>query len=269
MKLIRPCAGMGAVIAISLAAATALTNSASAAPVSDAGSADTKKPATQRQTEPGRCYRIVVERHPTLCKQWVRNLNFFCDEPPMICGFKVHPSMKHLFSEPPWVPLDPVADFKWVRMVYLARVLAQLPNEPAEQSRQAAEKRVDEEYPDLLHKAQSGRLKLSWARFNPINVSGYGLPIVYRVDDLDCALDAPENGQGRPASPRFAAVDEGTGDIDRRYDVTTWHGTLIRFRGAFTYQLGESGPGPGDHYLFTPTQTRELCEIRHQQGGSK
>jgi len=56
------------------------------------------------------CYRVAVERHATLCKQFARNLNLFCGDPPMQCGVRVHTSMSRIFTQPKWVPLDPVTN---------------------------------------------------------------------------------------------------------------------------------------------------------------
>lgn len=224
---------------------------------------------TRRTASKGGCYRIVVERHRTLCKQWVQNLNLSCDQPPMVCNLKVHPSMKHLFSEPNWQHLDPVAEFKWVETVYRAQWFV-LPEEVAAQSQphQRTSRSWKEIEPEILRKAETGRLKLSRAKFNPLNIPGYGDPIVYRVDDLDCDPQIAE-ALYRAPTPLLVAIDQNTGAVDDRFRrINEGIHRVLRFKGGYTY-LFKWGGDFGDDSLYEPHGSTPLCEFQRQEEQAK
>ena len=80
--------------------------------------------AAEKNTESGSkeksCYRLIPQefysvspvnpaspdnKHP-VCKVVLDNLNKFCDEPPMVCAFKIHPKYSTQLSAPKWTQLD-------------------------------------------------------------------------------------------------------------------------------------------------------------------
>jgi hypothetical protein len=231
--------------------------------------------SAEQPKQTGACYRIVVERHPTLCKQFVKNLNLFCDEPPMKCDLKVHHSMKHLFTLPAWEPLDPVENFERVAKMY--RTSLGIGSESRPEGLSFLWKKWHEMEPEVRRKAASGRLKLSRARFDPLNVpvywapAGLGKPLVYRVDDLDC--DPTDANVPQPRSPLFSVFDETTGDVDPRYArLNVERNRPVFYRGGYTYLSSwEGGDGSidGNLDLIEPTGIRALCAYQYQGRSSK
>jgi hypothetical protein len=221
-------------------------------------------PQVKPRTKPGTCYRVVVERHPTLCKQWAQNLNLFCDQPPMACDIKIHPSMSHLFSEPKWQPLDPVAEFKWVETAYRAQEFV-LSEEVA--AKGPPDKRSGRSWKELeagiRRKAETGRLKLSRAYFNPLNVSVYGPNWVYRVQDLDCDPNSPE-ALYRAPTPLMVVIDQNTGAVDDRYRrINRGINRVVLFKGGYTYLLSGRSTD-ADENLYEPHGVNPLCEIQRR-----
>ena len=227
--------------------------------------------AAEQSASARACYRIVVERHPTLCKQFAQNLNLFSDEPPMRCDLKVHPSMSHLFTLPNWEPLDPVEEFERVAKIYRASLgIGSAESHPEVLAFWS--RKWHEMEPDVRRKAASGRLNVSRARFDPLNVpvywvpAGRGKPLVYRVDDLDCDPSDPDAPQ--PSSPLFGVFDESTGELDPRYRrLNVDRNRPVFFKRGYTYLsswTGGDGSIDGNLDLIEPTGIRALCVYQYQ-----
>jgi uncharacterized protein len=73
--------------------------------------------ALEAQAETGGCYNMkpVVNDNKLqlvepVCEALEKNLNRFCDQPPMVCGLKVAPDFHDQIILPSWTPLDPEAN---------------------------------------------------------------------------------------------------------------------------------------------------------------
>lgn len=130
----------------------------------------------------GRCYTAVPVEKPggearrqvePLCRLLERNLNTFCDRPPMVCGIKVAPEFASILRQPNWTLVR--AD----RPLELAETLVH--------AWRPAPEVWEEVRPRLSEAARQGRLSVTTAEFDLLNIRR---PLrVYRIDDNACAVE--------------------------------------------------------------------------------
>ena len=127
-------------------------------------------------------YTLTQERIPqrpldsfTLCRDLEENLNRFKDEPPMVCGIRVHPSMTQ-FDRPDWEPLEPREHMDILKAIAHAR------------DAHLTEEQQVEKWAANRQTIEAGEARLLRARFD-ISNSGREV-IVLRHDLWGCS---PEN----------------------------------------------------------------------------
>lgn len=118
-----------------------------------------------------------------VCRILEKNLNQFCDQPPMACGLKIAPEFRNRLSLPTWTPLDPEAN----RALIEEFIRAPWQNV----STVDADKRIWQEERDEIEKAFSEkRIGFSEAQLDLYNLNKTGT--VYRLDYGNCEADNPQ-----------------------------------------------------------------------------
>lgn len=121
-----------------------------------------------------------------VCKALLKNLNQFCDQPPMACALKISPQFKHVFALPKWEAMDPQAnralikDFLWAPYTI-----------PRNNQNDALDKQIRDEQLAGINAAFSAKR----IRFYKSQLDLYNLgkkQIAYRLDYGDCKLKNPQ-----------------------------------------------------------------------------
>lgn len=114
-----------------------------------------------------------------ICHVMEKNLNRFCDQPPMACGLKIAPEFHDQLTLPEWTPLDPEAN----RALIEAFIRAPWVDEPS-----VTQKRKDElweeERPKIEKAFDEKSITFSQARLDLYNLGQAQL--AYRLDYNNC-----------------------------------------------------------------------------------
>jgi len=128
-----------------------------------------------------------------LCRTLEKNLNEFCDEPPLMCGIKIAPRYAQELTLPKWQPIDLHGKLDAIEQLV----------------RQRWSIRVwDEERPILEAGLAGGTLSLKTAEMDWFHLGKRGA--VYRIDPGTCQTDNEE--------------------ILRSRDIDVWNGGFINSR---------------------------------------
>ena len=112
-----------------------------------------------------------------VCKALVKNLNEFCDEPPMVCGIKIHPKYAKQFTFPDWQPVELNGSISLVESAY------RTPWESV-RDKSAASKLWEEDRPAVEAALSEGRLTVKRAMLDLFQL---GEKVeTYRIDYGDC-----------------------------------------------------------------------------------
>lgn len=227
-----------------------------------------------------------------VCRALERNLNEFCDQPPMVCELKIHPKYARDLSLPIWKPVHLGGDFG------LLEELIRAPWQSAPDPN-AASKILEEVRPGIEAAFAEGRLKASTSE---IDLYQTGTRVkIYRYDLGDCAQKNPfSNGMGNHnwevalKSPeiRNYLAPESYSALGLRYYLlpggSPLAGEVFFFRGkAFTYYMfgfQRKGVNPnlppinevrvdqGINFQLNGKPTiflRNVCELNYQPGRDK
>lgn len=118
-----------------------------------------------------------------VCLALEKNLNRFCDQPPMACGLKIAPEFRDQLSLPAWTPLDPQANRALIEEFIRA------PWQVAS-AKGADNQRWEKERPDVDKALAEKRLTFSQANVDLFNL-GRAQP-AYRLDYGSCAASNPQ-----------------------------------------------------------------------------
>lgn len=115
-----------------------------------------------------------------VCEVLAKNLNRFCDSPPMVCGLKIHPDFKQELAIPDWRPLAHQTDLRRIEEFIRAPWISE-----------DSEARVWKRESVAIRSAfKSSRLKLTEATVDIYNL-GKEQP-AYRLDMGTCERDNPQ-----------------------------------------------------------------------------
>jgi|CXWL01.1.fsa_nt_gi uncharacterized protein len=121
-----------------------------------------------------------VRQIEPVCKVMEKNLNQFCDQPPMACGLKIAPEFRGKITLPNWIPLNPEANRGLIEEFIRA------PWQNAWSLEDADGKEWQKERPEIELALAKKRLLFSTAQLDLYNL---GKPqTVYRLDYGDCQI---------------------------------------------------------------------------------
>jgi uncharacterized protein YecT (DUF1311 family) len=224
------------------------------------------------------CYRLFRGTRFAMCREFERNLNQYCDAPPMLCETQIAPAFRKNFSLPKWEALDPEANLAMIEKFLRARVPVRTDwiGKPEEQKWR--EKKWKEYEPGFLQRLKAGEIKFFRARFD-LNHDGKQ-ELVYRLIDRECPVDDPSRYHF-PGNPQLMVMDEATGEFDPEYTKYLWdvYDVLLYQGRAHLTHFGSgdnrvnnalqiydtvSGPGSGRFHIIT----RPVCgyEYLDQRG---
>lgn len=204
----------------------------------------------------GNCYvlrPIVIDDKvrpiEPVCRVLAMNLNRFCDQPPMVCGLKIHPDFKGQLTQPKWKPVPTDRE----RIEAFIRAPWKAPNTTEFEDKNWLED-------GLKIKAALAENRL---RFAEANVDIYNLgkkQPAYRLDLGDCEAIARSRGSGDPLDFDRTWIHhspEVVKDLFSRYSpigASHLNGDLFVYRGK-TYNAGMWGnvlPATGmpENYLW-------------------
>lgn len=186
-------------------------------------SASDIRAAVQRRAAPPeakkRCYKLVVGKRFAMCREFEKNLNRYCDEPPMMCRFKINPDFGKDFSTPKWEGLDPAKNLDLVTQIMLSHYNAPsvaIHPENVNCNQECAEREWQRVKPGYMEGIRAGRVVLSRARFD---LNHDGTPeLVYRLSGSQCSPD--DLGSGHQYFT-LMVMDERNGKEDP--DFATYH----------------------------------------------
>lgn len=245
----------------------------------------------------GACYKAESLKGPygepgskpiePVCLALEKNLNEFCDEPPMVCKLRIHPIHAHELSLPRWEPVELGGNLSLIEeLIRTPYASAPDPN--------AAQQVWQGLRPDIEAAFQDGRLTVSTAMLDLYQTGTKAK--VYRYDLGDCAQKNPylgaSNKNGSWAvkikTPEISVnlAPIGYKDLEKRYYplAGSWFGgDVFLFRGkAFSYYMlgfhrqGENPDLPptnelrvnqGINYILNGKPTiffRNVCELNYQ-----
>ncbi len=190
-----------------------------------------------------------------VCRVLAQNLNRFCDQPPMVCGLKIHPDYRHLVSQPEWKPVPPDLE----RIEAFIRTPWKAPNTTESEDRNWLE-----DGPKIKVALAESRLRFAEANVDIYNL-GKKQP-AYRLDLGDCEAIAKSRGPGDPLNFNRNWIHhspEAVQDLFEQYfpiGRSHLNGDLFVFRGK-TYNAGMSGhvlPATGmpENYLWVDRYER-------------
>lgn len=190
----------------------------------------------------GNCYKsrpVVIDGKAKpiepVCRALEKNLNRFCDQPPMVCGLKIHPDYRHLFSQPEWKPVPPDLE----RIEAFIRAPWKAPN-----TTEFEDNNWREDGPKIKAALAENRL-----RFAEANVDIYNLgkkQLAYRLDLGECEAIAKSRGPGDSLNFNKIWIEHSSNvvrELLARYHLiadSPLNGDLFVFRGK-TYNAGMSG----------------------------
>lgn len=244
-----------------------------------------------------RCYKAESLKGPNgertsrpiqpVCLALEKNLNEFCDQPPMVCDLKIHPKHARDLALPKWEPVDLDGSLGLLEDLIRAPYLSARDARAASQVWESAR-------PDIEAAFNERRLKVSTAQLD-LYQTGFTAK-TYRYDLGDCAQKNPrlepsnDGGAWRTelAAPevRVSLAPEEYRAIETRYYMLA-HGTIdgqvFFYRGrTFTYYMlgyhrkgvdpslpptNEVRVNQGAHFLLNGKPTidyRQVCELNYE-----
>lgn len=249
----------------------------------------------------GRCYKAESLKGPygepgtkpiePVCRALERNLNEFCDEPPMVCDLKIHPEHRAELALPKWTPVELDGSLKFLEDLIRAPWQSSLVYD-------AATTVWESERPDLEAALIADRLRVSSA---PLDLYQTGLMAeVYRYDLGNCAQKNPHL---TPTNINDAWDEQLTGPdiqnipspndvraLEKRYQALGHlglGGQVFLYRGkTFMYYMygyhrpgtdpslpptNEVGVDQGINYLLNDKPTvffRNVCQLSYKSKGA-
>lgn len=120
-----------------------------------------------------------------ICRVVEKNLNRFCDQPPMVCGFRIAPEFRDRFTLPQWTPLDPEANRALIEDFMRA------PWQDAKSMTQEEKNKMWElDRPDIEKALAEKRLTFSQAELDLYNLGKR--QTAYRLDYGNCEANNPQ-----------------------------------------------------------------------------
>lgn len=164
--------------------------------------------------EPKPCFRLLERKWPEVqsghypvCVAYLKNLNRFCKESSSTCEYKLDPEIKEL-SQPKWEAIDPKAN---VELIAERVKLHNTSLPPSEKYWQVIK-------PEILRRIDQGMVRLWQTR---IRLASNEDPVCVIRADLGCApiiVIGPDRAQYQTSNAFVIVVEEGTSQLDRRYD---------------------------------------------------
>jgi hypothetical protein len=249
----------------------------------------------------GNCYKAEPVKGPDgkpiakliepVCRALEKNLNEFCDEPPLVCSLKIHPKYRRTLALPKWetVELD--------GGMALVEEFIRAPWKTAH-DQQASQRIWDDERPGLEAAFQEGKLRVATSH---LDLYQTGKPDkVYMLDlSSDCEqknshLTSNDRSEwaGEFESPkrRVYYAPETIHSLERHFQslfLTGLYGEIFLFRGkTFTYSIASYWPRYDSqrrvpvigvfvdqgYHLMHDGETisyRNVCQLDYQLGRSK
>jgi hypothetical protein len=189
-----------------------------------------------------KCYKLISGKDNEMCRLYERNLNRFCNEPPMVCDRKIHPDFAQYFSFPKWEEVDVEKNLHIIE-AYIKFTAPENARCVKKDEQCQAEWREDKwrKYKiELFKQKKMGTVRLSHARFN---AKGFGdeEQIVYKLVDSRCTINT--EFWNYPKFPHLFVLDEKTGKLDRDF-TTILNGAVydaIFYKGEAHYTKWEGG----------------------------
>ncbi|HWR76234.1 MAG TPA: hypothetical protein VN283_03360 [Thiobacillus sp.] len=164
--------------------------------------------------QPKPCFRLLERKWPEVqsghypvCVAYLKNLNQFCKEVSSTCEYKLDPEIKEL-AIPDWEAIDPIANLELIA----GRVKWRGGSRPPSENYWQVIK------PEVLRRIDQGMVRLWQTR---IRLASNEEPVRVIRADLGCepiVVVGPDRAQYQTANAFVIVVDEGTGQLDRRYD---------------------------------------------------
>lgn len=164
--------------------------------------------------EPKPCFRLLERKWPEVqsghypvCVAYLKNLNRFCKEASSTCEYKLDPAIKEL-GKPGWEAIDPKANLELIA----ERVKWRGGSRPPSENYWRVIK------PEVLRRIDQGIVRLWQTR---IRLASNEESVRVIRADLGCepiVVVGPDRAQYQTANAFVIVVDEGTGQLDKRYD---------------------------------------------------
>lgn len=151
--------------------------------------------------------RIVQSGHYPVCVAYLKNLNRFCKQSSSTCEYTLDPEIKEL-SKPDWEAIDPKANLELIANRVKWRGDSHSPSENYWQIIK----------PEILRRIDQGMVRLWQTR---IRLAGNEETVRVIRADLGCEpiiVIGPDHAQYQTSNAFVIVVEEGTGQLDRRYD---------------------------------------------------
>lgn len=120
-----------------------------------------------------------------VCEAMEKNLNRFCDQPPVVCGLKIAPEFQEKIILPQWTPIDHPEGY-----LGLIEEFIRAPRQDSSLPQQRKDLAWEEERPEIEQALAENRLSFSKATLDLYNL---GKPqTAYRLDPGDCQTLNPQ-----------------------------------------------------------------------------
>lgn len=194
-----------------------------------------------------------------VCEAMEKNLNQFCDQPPVACGLKVAPAFRDRITLPNWTPLDPIAHRSLIEE--FIRVPWQEPHIP----QQEVDTLLQQERTKIEQAIAEKRLSFSTAQLDLYNL-GKPQP-AYRLNYGDCLVSKERKQwdkaiQATPVKIQIAPKIAKT--LFKQYFTVekSVHGNVFRYGGK-TYSFLMQGYS--NHLEELPPAENELIINRYER----
>jgi len=120
-----------------------------------------------------------------VCRVMEKNLNRFCDQPPMVCGLKIAPEFRDRLTMPEWAPLDPAANLEWIEEFVRAPWV-----DATSLTQKGRDELWEEDRPKIEQAFAEKRITFSQAQLDLYNLGQAQL--AYRLDFGNCEALNPQ-----------------------------------------------------------------------------
>ena len=199
-----------------------------------------------------------------VCKAMEKNLNQFCDQPPVACGLKIAPEFRGKIILPHWTPMDHPEGYLGLIEEFI-RMPWQEPHIP----QQEVETLLQEELTKIEQALTENRLSFSTAELDLYNL---GKPqTAYRLDYGDCQIRNPQfadrkhwNRAIQLAAVKIQIAPESAKTLFKQYFTVeeTIHGNIFIYDGkTYSYLMS----GYSNHLEELPPAENSLTINRHER----
>lgn len=199
-----------------------------------------------------------------VCEVMEKNLNRFCDQPPMACGLKIAPEYRHQILLPYWIPMDHPEGYPG-----LIEEFIRMPWQEPHTHQQEVETELQEELTKIEQALTENRLSFSTAELDLYNL---GKPqTAYRLDYGDCQIRNPQiadrthwNRAIQLAAVKIQIAPESAKTLFKQYFTVekTIHGNIFIYGGkTYSYLMD----GYSNHLEELPPAENSLIINRHER----